>query len=68
MEQFANGIIMHAEIRIAKILLDLHILHVKGKEVGALLELMENVQKSKIVKKLQLELHVYKVQMDHVYG
>jgi hypothetical protein len=68
MEQFVNGIIMHAEIKIAKISLDLHILHVKGKEVVVLLEQMENVLKLRIVKILQSELLVFKVLMDHVYG
>jgi hypothetical protein len=45
MEQFVNGIIMHAEIKIAKILLVLLMQHVKGQEVVAQLEQMENVLK-----------------------
>jgi hypothetical protein len=68
MEQFVNGILMYVEIRIVKISLALHILHVKGKEVVAQLEQMENVLKLRIVKILQSELLVFKVQMDHVYG
>jgi hypothetical protein len=68
MEQFVNGILMYAEIKIVKISLDLHTLHVKGREVVAQLEQMENVLKLRIVKILQSELLVFKVQMDHVYG
>lgn len=36
---------MYAEIKIVKISLDLHTLHVKGREVVAQLEQMENVLK-----------------------
>jgi hypothetical protein len=68
MEQFVNGILMYAEIKIVKISQDLLMQHVKGKEVVVLLEQMENVLKLRIVKILQLELLVFKVQMDHVYG
>lgn len=54
MELFVLGIVhkIDAEIKIAKISVELLMLHAKDKELDVLLELMENVQEFKIANKL----------------
>jgi len=70
MVQFVLGIVhkIDAETKIAKILVEQLMQHVKPKELDVLLVQMENVPKFKIVNKLQLEVLVLKEQMDHVCG